>query len=214
MYDIHKKLDSVAVIALGPSMVAYVGQYKNHGCKKFTDEVWTINHGGFFLKDIDAIIAMDDMRWKAEEYGPYIPNLSKLKVPIITAQEYSEYETSVTYPIEEVLGNIPWVEGILYLNNSCAYAIALALYRRCKTIWLFGYDFNVRPEILNYRQEDPWWRIYHLNVAQAGEPGEAAVTFLCGIAQERGVEIKLGTGSQLFDRDIPTYLYGYMDDQT
>jgi len=210
MYDIHKEIDSVAILALGPSIVSYVGHHKNNGCKKFTDETWTINHGGFFLKDIDAIIAMDDMRWKEDEYGPYIPELNKLDIPIITSKTYHEYENSVEYPLRDVKTSIPYIGSKHYLNNSCAYAIALALYKKCNTIWLFGYDFNTRPEILKYRTEDPWWRIYHLNVVQAGEPGEAAVTYLCGVARERGVDIKLANATQLFDMDISPYYYGYV----
>ena len=211
------KLDSVAIIGLGQSSIRYLSDFIRNGYKRHTDEVWTINHGGYFWKDIDLIIAMDDMRWKAKEVGyeGYIDLLAKQGMPILTSTKYPEYKNAIEFP-KSVIKEYGLVmsEKKYWLINSCAYAIAYALSKNVEHLHLYGFDFKVRPQVSIIKEGDPHWRRFHLpeNLPLYTEPGEANVMYLLGVANERGVTINVANGSTLFDNDIPPYLYGYLND--
>lgn len=219
-YSLNKKVASIAILGMGPSLLRYVGAvFRNKG-QRITDEVWVINHGGYFLRDYDLIVAMDDMRWKqAEEgYEGYIDNLVRQNMPILTSMAYPEYKNAITYPTELITK-----EGMLsaidfewpLTNNSAVYAVMLALHKQVKDLYLFGMDFKPRKPISRIKEGDPYWRVHHLpeNLPAVGEPGEDSLMYMLGKAAERGINLHVPKGSTLFNLDLPPYFYGYVHDQ-
>ena len=222
-FQIKRELKSVAIIALGPSMTKYMGDFFRNDSKRFTDEVWTINHGAHFLKDIDMVLAMDDPRHKHKEYGNYIPKICEQGVPIVTSTPRT-YANMYEYPLREIVNDLDlwhfdlWASGVdashpMTINNSCAYALAYALWLGCTKIWLYGFDFGSRPQVRDIRDGDPYWRAHHLpaNMKVVAEPGEDMVTFFLGYAHAKGVKVRIAPGTHLMNQDIEGYYYGYFD---
>lgn len=182
---------SVTIVAMGDSRRAYLeGAIYPQGGAPLGGEVWAINLMGAIIRadrvilmdDLDALMARSD--WSPEVFGA----LKRLRVPLITSSLHPDFPTSEAYPLEKVVS-----AGLPYLNNTVAYAVALAVAEGVDDLWLFGCDFGYegRPEIK--------------------EAGRACVEFWLGIAAARGMALHLPPSTSLLDSHKGVALYGYRD---
>lgn len=186
----------VAIIGLGPSMHEYVKMAKGLGARgKLSDEVWGINALGDVLV-CDRIFHMDDtavqeLRAAAQPESNIAAMLGWLKQhpgPIYTSIPRPGYAGMVAFPLESVINDL----GYAYFNNTCAYAVALAIHIGVERISMFGCDFTY-PK------------------AHDAEKGRGCVEYWLGFARARGIEICLPANTSLMDSCEPEELklYGY-----
>lgn len=186
----------VAIIGLGPSAEAYVDYVKRLGGRHaFCDEVWTINALGNVL-DCDRVFHMDDVRIQEirAEARPQ-SNIARMLEwmrrhpgPIYTSRTHPDYPGLVAFPLEDVLNNL----GYAYLNNTAAYALALAIHIGVKKVSIFGCDYTY-PN------------------AHDAEKGRGCLEFWLGYAAARGINIALPDRTSLMDQCEPEQppVYGY-----
>lgn len=154
------------------------------------EEVWAINHMGKMLKDVDLIIAMDDLRKEKERYEGMLNG----EIPVLTSKYYEEFNC-IEYPLRDVVTKLnPKDSSYLgtYFKNSVSFAVAYAIYRGFDRISLFGCDF------------------YYDNGAKS-EQARANCEFWLGFAHAKGIKIEVSKGSTTLDMNKPQRLYGYAE---
>lgn len=190
-------MSSVAIVALGPSASSYLEATKRLGGRKaLADTVWTINALGDVFQS-DLIFHMDDVRIqeiraKARPESNIARMLEWMKEdgpPIITSRTHIEYPRLIEFPLENVINDLG---GLAYFNNTAAYAVAYAIYKKFDKIILFGMDFTY-PN------------------AHDAEKGRACVEFWLGFARCRGIDVRVAQASTLMDAREPfeNKIYGY-----
>lgn len=187
----------VAILALGPSLEAYVDLVKRLGARrKFADEVWGINAVADVIQ-CDRVFHMDDVRIQQIRadakpdcnIAAMLPWLKAHPGPVYTSRPHPDYPGLIAYPLQEVLNTCG---RIVYFNGTTAYAAAFAIHIGVEKISLFGCDFT-RPN------------------AHDAEKGRACLEFYLGMAKGRGIEIGLPAGTALMDAcaEPDERLYGY-----
>ncbi|HWY14427.1 MAG TPA: hypothetical protein VNX86_04715 [Rhizomicrobium sp.] len=187
----------VAILALGPSLEAYVDHVKRLGSRHaFADEVWGINAVADVIT-CDRVFHMDDVRIQeiraraapGSNIAAMLTWLKKHPGPVYTSRPHTDYPGLVAYPLAEVMTA---TGGIAYFNNTAAYAVAYAIAIGVRKMSLFGMDFTY-PN------------------AHDAEKGRACVEFYLGVAKMRGIVIGLPANSTLLDgiATQPERLYGY-----
>lgn len=188
---------TVAIIGLGPSLASYVNAAKIlGGTDALAGEIWTINALGDVLR-ADRIFHMDDLaiqeiRAAARPESNIARMIGWMRqargVPIYTSRMRDGYPDLVEYPAEDVANDI----GMIYFNNTAAWAVALAIHEKFEKIVLFGCDFTY-PN------------------AHDAERGRACVEFLLGFAHGRGIELSIPRGTSLLDGTEPyeARMYGF-----
>ncbi len=151
------------------------------------DEVWAINHMGKVLKDVDMIIAMDDLRVEKYRYGDMLTG----DIPILTSKAYPEFPAAFEFPVNDAVDDLGW----MYFTNSVVYGISYAMLKGVKRIGLYGCDF-------------------HYPGAARSEQARANAEFLLGVAHQRGITIEVPPGSTTMDMHVPTKFYGYAEQPT
>mgnify|MGYP003150257872 FL=1 len=216
-----KRKLSVSIVALGPSMKRhFVDQERaaNDGKSRLTDELWTLNRGAFWLKGVHLIFSMDSFKVREETFGKTaIERFSHLDTKIFTSEYDADYPRSEPYPLAEVEKALPWggIEPCKVLNNSLNFALAYALYRKVTHLRLYGCEFATRPSTLvEDEAHQPWWHAWYMkeNLPECVEPGVEGAAFLLGVAAAQGVEVHIPPTSTLLDHDLPSFYYGYRDD--
>lgn len=188
---------SVAIAAMGTSLSAFVSlACAKGGVQAVVDEVWAINATGAVIKH-HRLFCMDDLRTtipKEAEEGRLVAQgmlkwLPSHPGPIYTSTPYPEFPGSVEYPLRDVLQAIG---GLPYLNTTCAYAIAYAMYLKVEELHLYGCDFTY-PDI-------------HIS-----ESGRGCAEFLIGAAAARGMKIVVPHTTTLLDSNVKESerFYGY-----
>jgi hypothetical protein len=186
----------VAIVGLGPSMHDYVKMAKGLGARaKLCDEVWGINALGDVLQ-CDRVFHMDDvaiqqLRADAQPDSNIAAMLGWLQHhpgPIYTSVVRDGYPGMIPFPLKEIVNDL----GYAYFNNTCAYAVALAIHLGVEKISMFGCDFTY-PN------------------AHDAEKGRGCVEYWLGFARARGIEICLAATTSLMDSCEPEHLklYGY-----
>lgn len=186
----------VAIVGLGPSMHEYVKMTKGMGARsKLCDEVWGINALGDVLQ-CDRVFHMDDVavqqiRADAQPESNIAAMLGWMKHhpgPIYTSVVRDGYAGMIPFPLEDVINDL----GYGYFNNTCAYAVALAIHVGVERISMFGCDFTY-PK------------------AHDAEKGRGCVEYWLGFARARGIEICVPANTSLLDSCEPEELklYGY-----
>ena len=89
----------------------------------------------------------------------------------------------VPYPMDEVAADLPRI----YLDCTVSYMLALAILQKVDRIALWGCHFAVREE---FRIQLP------------------SVTWLCGLAEGRGIELTIGPGAPLLTSGYEAGRYG------
>ena len=224
-------MTSVAILGMGFSLFDYVQDFESGGYKRPTDEVWGINSVVSWLNPnlLTMGIALDnfhrDMEMDDGKHKQYVENMVNSGLPILADVDYPEWPNVKAYPLKAVLLDI-WPNAtssaqiIPDLENTINFAIALAIHRKFDEIWLYGCDFRRKdnPPTLYavgdaLEKTKPWWFAYHnrqiVQHRRDMEPGEPCTMFLLGIAQERGISIRITHGSTLCNMDRGRYYYGY-----
>jgi hypothetical protein len=187
----------VAILGMGGSLHEYVNFAKGLGGRHaYCDQVWAINALGGVL-DCDLIFHMDDvriqeLRAEADPTGniaPLVKTLKSSSCPVITSQAAPGYPALHEFPLEAVVNDL---NVAAYFNSTTAYAVAYAIWLGVKRISLFGIDYTYRN-------------------AHRAEKGRACVEFWLGIAQARGIVIRVPASSSLLDacEDEQGRMYGY-----
>ena len=180
----------IAIVGLGGSYADYISA--RIASQEF-DEVWGINCIGAILH-VDRTFMMDpvsrfiDTENAGSQTGVAREFLAKNAAPIYSCIEHKDYPSIELYPLENVVKDT----GICYFNNTVAYAIAYAVWKKVKKICLYGIDFTYK----------------NVNMA---ESGRACVEFWCATAIAKGVKIEVAHRSGLLDTNVPDNekLYGY-----
>lgn len=182
---------SVAIVALGGSFADFVLARIN---SQEYDEVWGINSiGAIFHVDrtfmMDPVSRFLDGGKAGNQTGIAREFLEKYKGPIYSCTKDDRVPNIVEYPLAEVIQDLTWA----YFNNTVAYAVGFAIYKKVGKISFYGVDFS-------YKQ--------NLNFAEAGR---ACVEFWCAIAMAKGIQVEVAHRSGLLDTNVPENekLYGY-----
>lgn len=184
----------VALVALGPSHRDFVSALIPKKPQVTFDEVWVVNSGTQVFK-ADKYWLMDDMRTMANRYPAWMKTLETMATPIVTCRAYPEYPSAVEYPLDAVVNCIKDD----FFTSTVAYAIGYAILTGVKDLYIFGCDFSYPGSLAN-------------------EPGAESVSYMLGIARERGVNFKLPMSSTLLDCHLVQHtpdgrqqrpLYGY-----
>src|SRR3990167_9226661 len=164
------------------------------GRHNLAEEIWAISAMGGVIEH-DRAFVMDDFKVimeKNPDKGINVPGMihwMKNHPGIIyTSRPYPDYPGAVPYPIKEVVEFMRFP----YLNNSVAYATALAVYWHVEEIRYYGCDFTYPDR-------------------HAAETGRACVEFLLGMAHTMGIRVHVAMNSTLMDAYLPATerLYGY-----
>tara|TARA_Y100001972_G_scaffold113300_1_gene147845 strand:- start:1371 stop:2048 length:678 start_codon:yes stop_codon:yes gene_type:complete len=180
----------VAIVGLGGSYSDYIAA--RVASQEF-DEVWGINCIGGIIH-VDKTFMMDpvsrflDTENAGTQTGVARQFLKTNKKPIITCQLDKRVKHLELYPLKEIALDL----GYCYFNNTVAYAVAYAIWKKVKQISLYGIDYTYK------------------NVSMA-ESGRACVEFWCAIAATKGIKLEVAHRSSLLDTNVPDNekLYGY-----
>ena len=190
---LHTKPQSIAIVGLGPSNRDYLTAAAQKKGAPLIDEVWVVN-SAIDVIQADKAFIMDDLKRLAHRYPEWAAKLKHTNVPIITSTAYEAYPTSLSYPIEDVFDTIQDDT----FTTTVAYMIAYAIHIKVEEMYLFGCDF--------------WYPN-----SQAVESGLGAVSYLLGMAKQRGIHFKIPQSSTLLDAHmvyvedgkVKRPLYGY-----
>tara|TARA_R100001377_G_scaffold48363_1_gene27887 strand:+ start:335 stop:1012 length:678 start_codon:yes stop_codon:yes gene_type:complete len=181
---------NVAIVGLGSSYSDFISaRIASH---KF-DEIWGINCIGEILH-VDKTFMMDPVsRFLDTENAGSQTQVARAflknnKNPIITCELDTRIKTLELYPLKEIALDL----GICYFNNTVAYAIAYAIWKKVEKIHLYGIDYSYKD----------------VNIAEAGR---ACCEFWCATAISRGIKLEIAQKSGLLDTNVPDNekLYGY-----
>lgn len=186
---------TVALVAMGPSHAEYLIDCIT-GASRFAvaDETWAINAMAGVIEHDRAII-MDALPYfekfgrESSHHAGYDKWLRKHPGPIYTQQKYKGFRGSVEYPLADVLN----IVGFPYFNNTCAYAIGLAMLLEVKVLKLYGLDFTPRPN----------------RNGSAIEAGRACCESLLRDCAYHGMKVIVAKSSTLCDQSTNRPFYGY-----
>ena len=180
----------IAIVGLGGSFSDYASA--RIASQEF-DEIWGINCIGGIIH-VDKTFMMDpvsrflDTDNAGTQTGVARQFLKTNKKPIITCQLDKRVKHLELFPLKEVTLDL----GYCYFNNTVAYAMAYAIWKKVNKISLYGIDYTYK------------------NVSMA-ESGRACVEFWCAIAVTKGIKLEVAHRSSLLDTNVPENekLYGY-----
>ena len=180
----------IAIVGLGGSYADYIAA--RVASQEF-DEIWGINCIGGVIH-VDKTFMMDpasrfiDTENAGSQTGIAREFLIKNKAPIFSCAKHPDFPAIEQYPLEDVVKST----GYCYFNNTVAYAIAYAVWKKVEKISLYGIDFTYK----------------NVNMA---ESGRACCEFWCAIAVSKGIKREVAHRSGLLDTNVPDNekLYGY-----
>lgn len=182
---------TVAIVAMGPSHKDYISECIGYsGRRGVADETWAINAMANII-DHDRVVMMDDLDYFAMSgrEHPHLAGYTWLKDhpgPIYTSRVSGNFKGAVNYPLREVTEKL----GYSYFNNTCAYAVALAMLMEVKHMKLYGFDFTNSD-------------------GRMIEGGRACVEFWLARATASGIKVTIASTSTLCDQHTDRRLYGY-----
>ena len=168
----------IAIVGLGNSYADYLSA--RIASQEF-DEIWGINCIGGVIH-VDRTFMMDPVTRfiDTENAGS--------QTAIYSCVTHPDFPAIELYPLEQVAKET----GICYFNNTVAYALGYAIWKKVEIICLYGVDFTYK----------------NVNMA---ESGRACVEFWCATAISKGIKIEVAHNSGLLDTNVPDNekLYGY-----
>ena len=180
----------IAIVGLGGSYADYISAQV--ASQKF-DEVWGINCiGGIIHVDrkfmMDPVTRFLDTENAGSQTGVDREFVQKNTNPIYSGVKHPDFPAVEEFPLEKVVKST----GYCYFNNTVAYAMAYAIWKKATKICLYGIDFTYK----------------NVNMA---ESGRACVEFWCAIAASKGIKLEIAHRSGLLDTNVPDNekLYGY-----
>lgn len=168
---------SVAIVALGPSRNDYFDRLTMHEPALAFDEVWAINTGLRYTPH-DLAFVMDDLVDFGDRFPEYRETLAKHHRPIITNTAYPEFETSIAYPLDEVVAAVGVPMARCFYHNSIPYVLAYAAMLEVERVTLFGVDYS------------------HPNIA-AREAGREVAAVWIGYLRGRGIAVDIAESSSM-----------------
>ena len=169
------------------------------------DEIWSVVSQFLFMgDDCTKVFEMHNFDWTYEDYIEYaktadnppnnreiniamsivglkIDGINKRKLPLISVKKYDYIPTSIEYPREEIIRDV--CNGRDFFTSTVPYTIAYAIYTGVKSLHLYGIN-----AMDGYVYQHP------------------SISWLIGIAEERGMKVHEGKGSAL----MKSKPYGYM----
>ena len=184
---------SVALIAMGPSIIDFVGEVMTQELKPgWVDEVWAVNMASFAVRH-DLVFWMDDLESQRDFRPGLIGLLKQHGKPVITSKRYPDLvPLSYDYPLQEVCDLSFATFGKPYLNNGVAMAVAYALWKGVKKLKIYGADFSYPNR----------------NFA---EQGRACVEAWATLCLKNDVKVEVSAATSLFDMKGGTGVYGYKE---
>jgi len=182
---------TVAIVAMGPSSDDYTKDCISvSGRRGVADETWAINAMANII-DHDRAIIMDDLEYfeMSGREHKHLAGYTWLKDhpgPIYTSRATEKYKGSVQFPLQEMLDKL----GYSYFNNTCAYAVGLAMLMGVRHMKLYGLDFTNSD-------------------GRMVEGGRGCVEFWLARATANGIKVTIAPSSTLCDQHIGRRLYGY-----
>jgi len=180
----------IAIVGLGNSYADYLSA--RIASQEF-DEIWGINCiGGVIHVDrtfmMDPVTRFIDTENAGSQTGIARDFLTKNTKPIYSCVIHPDFPAIELYPLEQVAKET----GLCYFNNTVAYALGYAVWKKVERICLYGVDFTYK----------------NVNMA---ESGRACVEFWCATAISKGIKIEVAHNSGLLDTNVPDNekLYGY-----
>ena len=191
------------------------------------DQVWAINHMGKLLKNVDLIVAMDDLRRESARYDSMLTG----DVPVLTSKAYPEFNC-IEYPIREVV-------EFLHTSHTerCTAKIFDMLDQTTARI-----PKHVREQIMEWAQNDThrsfigtyirnsvtaavvfaaflgFERIslfgadfYYDDNNARSEEARANCEFWMGFCHALGIKLEVARGSTTLDMNKPQKIYGYAE---
>lgn len=182
----------VAIVALGASQIDFVIGLEN---SRKWDEVWCINSALAVYRQCDRVFMLDppsrylDTEDAGNQTEIMREMLPKHPGPIYTCELDERVPGAVEYPLVQVVTDA----RCAYLNNTVAYALAYAYWKRVGQIDLFGVDFSYS---------------HNLHFAEAGR---ACCEFWISKCLENKIAIGASPRSSLLDSNVGVTerLYGY-----
>lgn len=178
---------SVAIVGLGPSISEFFSASAKKKDFLRVDEVWVVN-SALDVLEADKAFIMDDLKDIKHRYPEWDARIRQTKTPVITCNKYDDYPNTWVYPLEEVCECIKDD----FFTTTPSFMIGYAIYKQVRDLYLFGVDF--------------WYP-----GGAAVESGLSSVSYLLGIARERGVNFKIPDGSTLLDAHMVKF--GKKDDK-
>lgn len=198
-------------------------------CDTAFDAVWTINNAhAHWCVQSQRIIAMDDLERDETTHPDYVKDIVNAGVPVLSTEAKEKWPSVEAYPLQKVCDYLkqyderPW----LLLDNTCNYALALAMAEGWKKItalavsWCLPYKrvdlacSLVRFRAGGLRNPPDWFKYYHPGLMTARknlEPGSEAFHFLMGIAAATGIKIELSSETTVKNMDRDKFFYGYQE---
>lgn len=184
---------TVALVGMGPSVQDLMRDTLTQEFKpEFADEVWAINMAANLIWH-DVVFWMDDL----DDQENYRPGLFKLLRrrgrPVITSRRRPKVVPhSYDYPVQEVAEIAIKAFGKPYINNAVAAAIGYAIWKKVKTLRIYGADFTY-----------PNWT--------HGESGRACVEAWMALASMAGMNLIIPPTTSLMDSVCDKGVYGYKE---
>ena len=192
--------------------------------------VWAINRCFECAKvNPNLVIAIDDFKRDEKAEPGYVDGLfGGHSANVMTTIAYSKWPRSRNYPLASVMKELHLDRRVAerLFDNSCNYAMALAIANGMKAIGLHGIAFtnSLSEKAWNRIGRDDWigtqykgklrpeWFKYHGKIAlytrRPTEPGTEAFHFLLGLAIARGIKVE-AHDTTLLNLDRKQYFYGY-----
>ena len=158
------------------------------------DEVWAINSMCAVVKT-DRVFMMDPVSrfLDTNDAGPQTEVMRKilptLECPVYSCELDPRVPAIKLYPLKKIVKDL----GCAYFNNTIAYAIAFALWKKVDKLSIFGADFS-----------------YSTNV-HFGELGRGCCEFWLSKCMDAGIDVSVAARSPMLDTSVPVKekLYGY-----
>ena len=181
----------IALVAMGQSQLDYHMSI-THSVEY--DEVWAINSMCAVVKT-DRVFMMDPVSrfLDTNDAGPQTEVMRKilptLECPVYSCELDPRVPAIKLYPLKKIVKDL----GCAYFNNTIAYAIAFALWKKVGKFSIFGADFS-----------------YTTNV-HFGELGRACCEFWLSKCMDAGIDVSVAARSPMLDTNVALKekLYGY-----
>jgi hypothetical protein len=194
---------NITILGMGASVVDYLNMNMDMtGSGPLSDEVWAINLMGAIVQ-CDRVIMMDHPEeWDVAFGQPVLDRLAKAPAVYTAIFEDDEkpWPNVVPYPIRDVLAAMKFP----YLNNSVAYAVALAITEERKRATDTGQPYRMHLRMLgcDFGYDDP-------SQANIREAGRACTEFWLSQHMACGGTVTLSPRSNLLGGNSGFVLYGY-----
>lgn len=209
---------TITIVAMGTGVKSWKREWEKSP-EQFGHIIGINNSHAVYDFRPNLIIAMDDLQRDLKTHPDYVSQIINEGVPVLTAAAHGLWNCK-PYPIRQAVDFLDWEEAPRILDNTCNYALTYALMKGYQEIHLVGYQW-VHPDIFTNveaaesqcAESDPDWVKYYRGplIRKPSEPGQESCAYLIGLANGMGRDIDMTYSPFLFDRDRPSFFYGYQE---